>query len=117
MTQTNKKWSLCTHPAVGRGKGTWHSTGRDNHNTNTPHALHLFASAWPPFNGIGVIVNLKHKERLKAILSGTVRKEREVRKEEVRQRTTVRKGSHNTKGARMLQFRLTPPSAHAARSV
>lgn len=88
------------------GRGTQHSTGRDNHNTNTLHALHLFASAWPPFNGIGVIVNLKHKERLKAILSGTVKKERKGRKEEVRQRTTVRKGSHNTKGARMLQFRL-----------
>lgn len=99
------------------GRGTRHSTGRDNHNTNTLHALHLFASAWPPFNGIGVIVNLKHKERLKAILSGTVRKEREGRKEEVRQRTTVRTGSHNTKGDMMLQFRLTPPSAHAARSL
>lgn len=39
LTQTNKKWSLCTHPAEGTGKGTRHSTGRDKHNTNTPHAI------------------------------------------------------------------------------
>lgn len=92
-----------------KGRGTRHTTGWDNHNSNTLHALHLFASPWPPFNGIGVIVNLKHKGRLKAILSGTARKEREGRKEGVRKRTTVRKGSHNTKGTRMLQFRLTTP--------
>lgn len=100
----------------GHREGDTAQHRRDNHNTNTPHAVHLFASAWPPFNGIGVIVNLKHKERLKAILSGTVRKEREGRKEEVMQRTTVRKGSHNTNGVRRLQLSLTPPSARAARS-
>jgi len=38
-------------------------------------------SPWPPFNGIGVIVNLKHKERLKTILSGTARKGKKGRSE------------------------------------
>lgn len=97
------------------GDTAQHREGQAQHQHTTCH--HLFASAWPPFNGIGVIVNLKHKERLKAILSGTAVKEKEGREEEVRQRASVRKGSRNTKGARLLQFRLTPLSAHAARSL
>jgi len=105
LTQTNKQQSRSTNPAVGKGGNTAHR-GQEKHNSNTAHALHLFASPWPSLNGIGVIVNLKHKERLKAILSGTARKEREGREEEVRQRTTVREGSCNTRRIRVLQIRL-----------
>lgn len=111
MKRTGQPWhrltSSCHNPwshQQAKKGGTQHTIGQDNHNSNTPHALHLFASPWPPFNGIGVIVNLKHKERLKAILSGTAREEREGREEEVRQRATVREGSHNTEGTRMLQI-------------
>ena len=78
LTQTNTQQSQSTNPAVGKGGNTAHR-GQEKHNSNTAHALHLFASPWPSLNGIGVIVNLKHKERLKAILSGTARKERERR--------------------------------------